>query len=261
MPDSDGLKSDAELLFDVVREAGSLALTMLRQNVRRWSKPDGSPVTEADMQVDALLRGHLRAKRPGYGWLSEETPDDDKRLSCDKVWVADPIDGTRAFINGGSEWCVAVALIAGGRPRIAAVYRPVTEEFFTAIEGRGARLNGGRIAASTGATLAAARIIGTRKSLAPLQSHGIAADISGELPLQLRLACVAAGRADGAVSIGHKNDWDLAAGDLLVREAGGRAGDIHGGSYVYNRRESWQQGLIAAGAYRHVALTEALRTP
>ena len=95
MPDSECLNADAQLLFDAVREAGALAMTMLRQNVRRWSKTDGSPVTEADMQVDALLRGRLQAARPGYGWLSEETPDDDRRLTCERLWIVDPIGGKR----------------------------------------------------------------------------------------------------------------------------------------------------------------------
>ena len=261
MPGFDGLNADAELLFDAVREAGSLAMTMLRQNVRRWSKTDGSPVTEADMQVDALLRGRLQTARPGYGWLSEETPDGVGRLTCEKLWIADPIDGTRAFINGGSHWCVAVALIAGGRPAAAAIYRPVSEEFYSAVAGGGAFMNGNRIMANTEHGLAGALVVGTRKSLEELAGHGIIADVSGELPLQLRLAFVAAGRADAAVSFGCKNDWDLAAGDLIVQEAGGIAGDLDGQSYIYNRPPTWQHGLIAAGAKRHAAIVQALRTP
>lgn len=260
MPEPDSLTKDAELLFDAVREAGALAITMLRQNVRRWSKTDGSPVTEADMQVDALLRGRLQAARPGYGWLSEETPDDEARLSCGNLWIADPIDGTRAFINGGSEWCVAVALVSDGRPVAAAIYRPGREEFFSAVTGEGARLNGETIATTDDPSLSGARVVGTRKSLAPLGGHGIIADVSGELPLQLRLAFVASGRVDAAVSCGNKNDWDLAAGDLIVQEAHGITGDLSGSPYVYNRRQTWQQGMIAAGAKRHAAITHALRT-
>ena len=261
MPGSDGLNADAELLFDAVREAGSLAMTMLRQNVRRWSKTDGSPVTEADMQVDALLRGRLQAARPDYGWLSEETPDDDRRLTCERLWIADPIDGTRAFINGGSQWCVAVGLIAGGRPTAAAIYRPVSEEFYSAVAGGGAFMNDRKIMASAEHGLAGAQVVGTRKSLAGLVEHCIIADVSGELPLQLRLAFVATGRADAAVSFGHKSDWDLAAGDLIVQEAGGIAGDLDGQSYIYNRPVTWQHGMIAAGAKRHAAIAQALRTP
>ncbi|MBC8037786.1 MAG: 3'(2'),5'-bisphosphate nucleotidase CysQ [Rhizobiales bacterium] len=259
MPDSDCLRQDAELLFDAVREAGALALTMFRQNVRRWSKPDGSPVSDADVKVDALLRDKLHASRPGYGWLSEETPDSDERLACEKVWVADPIDGTRAFVNGGSEWCIAAALVSAGRPTAAAIYRPVYEEFYSAVAGEGARMNGSSIVTTDADTLTNAHVVGTRKSLAPLSEHGIQADVSGTLPLQLRLALVASGRFDAAVSFGNKHDWDLAAGDLIVQEAQGQASDLSGRSYIYNRPQAWQHGMVAAGSKRHTKLIEALR--
>jgi len=256
-----GSEGDAELLFDAVREAGALALTMFRQNVRRWSKGDGSPVSEADVMVDALLRNRLLEHRPGYGWLSEETVDNDDRLHCENVWIADPIDGTRAFINGNSDWCIAVALVSAGRPAAAAIYQPVQEEFYTAILGGGARVSGEIIVATDSPTLAKAHVAGTRKSLASLHAHGIVADVSGALPLQLRLAFVAAGRIDAAVSFGNKNDWDLAAGDLIVHEAQGVAGDLSGAKFIYNRSEPWQHGMIAAGAQRHAAITRALRSP
>ncbi len=259
MPGSERLKRDAELLFEAVREAGALALTMFGQNVRRWSKTDGSPVSEADVRVDELLRGKLQAARPTYGWLSEETPDSEERLTCENVWVADPIDGTRAFVNGGSEWCIAAALVSAGRPTAAAIYRPVQEEFYSAVVGRGARMNSEAISICDTPTLAGAHVVGTRKSLAALLDRGILADVSGTLPLQLRLAFVASGRFDAAVSFGNKNDWDLAAGDLIVHEAHGLAGDLSGRSYVYNRPQAWQHGMIAAGGQRHASIIQALR--
>ncbi len=249
------------MLFDAVREAGVLALTMFRQDVRRWSKSDGSPVSEADVKVDALLRERLQTVRPGYGWLSEETIDNEDRLSCEKVWIADPIDGTRAFINGGSDWCIAVALVTKGRPVAAAIYRPVQEEFYSATAGGGARMNDAAIVVTDSSTLTDANIVGTRKSLASLHEHKIVADVSGALPLQLRLAFVAQGRIDAAVSFGNKNDWDLAAGDLIVHEARGAAGDLSGAKFVYNRAQPWQHGMIAAGVQRHAAIVQALRSP
>lgn len=256
MPDA-----DAELLFSAVRAAGDLALRMMRQGVKHWRKPDGSPVSEGDIAVDALLKERLAAARPGYGWLSEETPDSTARLSRDTIWVADPIDGTRAFISAKENWGVAVALAHKGRAILGAVYCPPTDEFFSAIAGQGAFLNGERLTLAEDASLAGARIAGSKGALRQLSAYGITPDMSGSLPLQLRLAHVAAGRLDGAVSTGPKNDWDLAAGDLLVREAGGLAGDLSGKPFVYNRPEPWQQGMIAAGAKRFAALTEALKTP
>ncbi len=258
MPDSE---QDAELLFDAVREAGALALTMFGRNVQHWSKPDGSPVSEADVAVDSLLRSRLHAARPDYGWLSEETPDDGERLRCEKIWIADPIDGTRAFVNGSSEWCIAVALVSAGRPTAAAIFRPVQDEFYSAVAGGGARMNGASIITADAPTLAGANVVGTRKSLAGLGSHGIRADVSGTLPLQLRLALVAAVHFDAAVSFGNKNDWDLAAGDLIVHEANGRIGDLSGRGYVYNRPQPWQHGMIAAGIKRHAAILQALKAP
>ncbi|MFT3989360.1 3'(2'),5'-bisphosphate nucleotidase CysQ [Aestuariivirga sp.] len=256
MPDA-----DAALLFETVRAAGDLALSMMRRRVKHWRKPDGSPVSEGDIAVDQLLKERLQKARPDYGWLSEETPDSAARLSCDTIWIADPIDGTRAFIAGKDTWGVAVALARKGRAVLGAVYCPLTDEFFTAIEGHGAFLNDARLELADDPALTGARIAGSKGALRQLSVYGIIPDISGSLPLQLRLAHVAAGRLDGALSTGHKNDWDLAAGDLLVREAGGMAGDLSGKPFVYNRPEPWQQGMIAAGAKRFAALTEALKTP
>jgi myo-inositol-1(or 4)-monophosphatase len=259
LPGAEQLRRDAALLFEAVREAGSLALRMQHKAPRRWTKGDGTPVSEADVAVDALLRGSLCGERPGYGWLSEETPDSERRLACEKLWVADPIDGTRSFVAGGGDWCIAVALVARGRPAAAAIYCPVGERFFAAVAGGGAHRNGRRLTASGHGSLAAASVVGTKRSLAPLAGTGIRPDISGRLPLQMRLAGVAAGDFDAAVSTGRKNDWDLAAGDLIVHEAGGLAGDLAGAPFVYNRPQAWQHGLIAAGSECHAAIAEALR--
>ena len=261
MPGSDWLHADAELLFDCVREAGALALTLRRQSVRHWAKVDGSQVTDADLKVDALLAGRLQRARPSYGWLSEETPDSTDRLACERLWIVDPIDGTQDFIHRGIDWCIAAALIEKGRPVVAAVYRPMRHEFFSAIAGEGAFLDITRLTIADSETLAEARIAGNRKSLAALQQHGISGDVTHGLPLQLRLSYIAAGRLDGAVSAGNRNDWDLAAGDLIIHEAGGLVSDTTGAQYIYNRPQPWQHGLVAAGAKRHASLIHALRTP
>lgn len=259
LPASEAYAQDARLLFDTVREAGELGLSLARKNLKRWTKPDGSQVTEGDLAIDALFAERLKALRPDDGWLSEEAADAPERLSKPRLWIIDPIDGTRAFIERRTEWCVAAALAENGRPVVAAVYRPVVEEFYAAVIGEGATLNGAPLAIPDTAVLAGARIAGNRKALNGLAHAGIAGDISGALPLQLRLAYVAAGRLDGAVSIGKRNDWDLAAGELLVAEAGGAVSDALGEGYIYNRPDPWQQGLVAAGAKRHAALIRNLR--
>ena len=252
--------SDAELLFATVREAGELGLSLAhKKNLEHWTKPDGSHVTEGDLAINALFEQRLRAQRPDDGWLSEETADaPDARMARDRLWIIDPIDGTRAFMEGREDWCVAAALAVKGHPVLAAVYCPRREEFYVATLGGGATLNGERLSIPDSASLEGAHIAGNRKALASLAHLGIDADPSGSLPLQLRLAHVAASRLDGAVSIGKRNDWDLAAGELLVTEAGGRVSGSFGEGYIYNRTEPWQQGLVAAGAKRHAALIEAL---
>jgi myo-inositol-1(or 4)-monophosphatase len=256
------VSDDAALLYDAVREAGALGQSLARRgNLRQWTKPDGSHVTEGDLAINTLLEERIRTARPDDGWLSEETPDEPQRLARPRLWIIDPIDGTRAFIEGRKEWCVAAALAIAGRPVLAAVYRPMKDEFYAAEAGGGASLNGQQLAIPDSDDLTGARIAGNRKALAGLTHLGIAPDPSGALPLQLRLAYVAAGRLAGAVSVGKRNDWDLAAGELLVIEAGGAVSGTSGEGYIYNRPEPWQQGLVAAGAKRHAALIRALRNP
>ncbi|WP_395684684.1 3'(2'),5'-bisphosphate nucleotidase CysQ [Aestuariivirga sp.] len=261
MRGSDNLDHDAALLLETVRAAGELGLALARKpDLQRWTKPDGTPVTEGDLAIDQLIQSRLRSARPGDGVLSEETPDGPDRLGCHRLWIVDPIDGTRAFSEGRTEWCVAAALVVAGRPVLASVFQPITGDVFLARAGEGSTLNGAPLAMADPPTLEGARIAGSRKALAQLSPAGVSGDSSGALPLQLRLAAVAAGRLDGAVSLGPRNDWDLAAGELLVIEAGGTVSSTDGRRYVYNQAEPWQQGLVAAGARRHAALITALRT-
>jgi fructose-1,6-bisphosphatase/inositol monophosphatase family enzyme len=136
-------------LATAVREGGALALRTFRGEIKSWTKNETSPVSEADLAVDALLRERLPAIHQA-GWLSEETEDDPARLNEDEVWVVDPIDGTRAYLAGSPDWAVSAALVRAGRPAIAALYAPVTDELFLAIAGEGATLHGARVAASAG---------------------------------------------------------------------------------------------------------------
>lgn len=250
-------ETDAHLLEATVREAGALAQTLFRQQVRNWNKPDGSPVTEADVAVDRLLKTRLQSVRPTYGWLSEETPDHPSRLDCENIWIADPIDGTRSFISGGDRWCVGAALISQGRPVLAAVYRPIVEHFYSAQRGLGAFLNGVKISVSDRPSLDGARLTGSRKALSRFNRREIIADTNVDLPLLMRLCRVASGETDGTYSPGHKNDWDLAAGDLMVHEAGGSVTALDGSVYVFNRPETYQAGLIAGNRSIHSEMMAA----
>jgi myo-inositol-1(or 4)-monophosphatase len=123
---------DAVLLKETVREAGALALSLFRTELKNWIKGASSPVSEADIAVNALLEERLRSATPDYGWLSEESVDDDARLGKRLVWIVDPIDGTRAYLAHREDWCVSVALVEGSSPVLAAVFAPATDEFFFA---------------------------------------------------------------------------------------------------------------------------------
>ena len=250
------LQAEADLLFHAVQEAGAMALELSRQNVRKWSKPDGSTVTEADLQIDAFLKTRLHDMRPDYGWLSEETPDTPDRLSRKRLWIVDPIDGTNSFVNGTDGWCIGAALIENGQPILAALFQPKADVFYAAALGYGAFCNKVLMMPNDGGNLAGAKLLGTGRALKSFP--GVSADASPQIPLLLRLAHVACGKADIALSFGLRNDWDLAAGDLLVQEAGGVITQVSGAKMIYNLASPKQNGLLAAGKQRHSAALKIL---
>src|SRR3984893_16146907 len=149
----DILTRDAALLADTVREAGALALSLFRTDLKNWTKGASSPVSEADIAVNDLLENRLRSATPDYGWLSEESADDEQRLGKHLVWIVDPIDGTRGYLAGREDWCVSVALVEDASPLLGAVFAPASDEFFFAARGRGATRNDVPVYATTGTEL------------------------------------------------------------------------------------------------------------
>jgi myo-inositol-1(or 4)-monophosphatase len=246
-------------LAAAVREAGALALQTFRGQLKSWIKGKSSPVSEADLAVDALLRERLLTIHDA-GWLSEETEDDPARLQRSDVWVVDPIDGTRAYLAGLPDWAVSVALVNAGRPVVAALYAPVTDELFLSIAGTGATLNGVPIKASKGDQIADAKFSGPKRRLESLATIEPAIQTMPRVPsLALRLARVATGALDGAFAGPDSHDWDLAAADLLVHEAGGLISTVTGQSLVYNRPNPVHDALLAAGRARHAVLLSLIR--
>jgi myo-inositol-1(or 4)-monophosphatase len=243
-----------------VRDAGSLALSMFGKPIRQWTKgPSSSPVCEADIAVDTLLRQRLAGGDNGFGWLSEETADDAARLAAGYVWIVDPIDGTRAYIAGEPDWAISAALIENGRPIAACLYAPALDEFFAARTGAASTLNGKAIAATRGADLQGLRIAGPQKLLERLSSvMPPFTKLRRGHSLALRLVRVAQGASDAAFAGGNSHDWDLAAADLLVHQAGGALTPLSGGTIAYNRPVPRHGMLIAAGRDRHAALIERL---
>lgn len=244
--------TERDLLAAAVRAAGELALKTFRGPVRQWVKGKSSPVSEADIAVDALLRERLGDAFPAHGWLSEETEDDPRRLAADAVWIIDPIDGTRAYLDGRDDWVVSVALASGGRPRLAAVFAPATDEFFFAVDGEGATCNGVPIRVGPGVGLDGAKLVGPKRFIGSLaELHPSLVPLPRIGSLALRLARIAHGQVDIAIVSGNSHDWDLAAADLLVHEAGGALTDINGERLRYNCPQPVHALLVAASGSRH----------
>ncbi len=256
MPDHNKTKADHAALCDAVREGGALALEHFNKGVLAWQKEDNTPVTEADLAVDALLKERLQSAQPDYGWLSEETEDDETRLSTQRQWIVDPIDGTRAFVKGRPHFSVVAALIENGRPISGAIYNPATDEFFEAQTGRGAKLNGVPISVSGAEHVEGCRMLGA----ADMFQHPAwpqkwpDMEIAQRNSIAYRGALVAAGQFDAMLVMTWKNDWDLAAADLIVHEAGGRLTDHQGRGLTYNAIDPRHRSVVAAGPTLYQAL-------
>jgi myo-inositol-1(or 4)-monophosphatase len=249
------LQREAQRLTAAVREAGAAALTMFGGTLRSWTKGKDSPVCEADIAVNELL--HERLRDTGFGWLSEESTDDPRRLSARRVWVIDPIDGTRAYLAGLPDWTVAAALVEDGRPVVAVIFAPVADELFAATRGGGARCNDAPIRVNDAAALDGARLGGPRSYLERLQQAAPALVATPRVrSLALRFARVAQGTLDVAMATANSHDWDLAAADLLVHEAGGVLTTFAGRGLTYNRADPVHEPLIAAGRDRHERFME-----
>jgi myo-inositol-1(or 4)-monophosphatase len=244
--------SARDQLIDAARAAGAIALEFFNLGARTSARVDykdgGSPVTQADLAVDEFLRARLRAIFPEAGWLSEETEDDRARLASSSLLVVDPIDGTRAFLAGDARWAIAIALVVGDRPVAGVVHAPALGETYAAARGCGSALNGAAIKVSDRATLADARIAGPKPMV---EAIGRAAAVSllpqPKIPsLAYRMALVASGALDLALASEKSHDWDIAAADLILEEAGGILVEATGGALRYNQTETRRGVLFAA---------------
>jgi myo-inositol-1(or 4)-monophosphatase len=228
--------------------------------MKRWMKAGSSPVSDADIAVDKMLSQRLPSLVPDAAWLSEETEDNPARLNAKKVWVVDPIDGTRAFLDNRPDWTISIALVEGGRPAVAALYAPITDEMFLATLGGGATRNGTALKIPPGDGLSGMRIAGPKSHLDMLCEIDPQVRPQPKVfSLALRATRVATGEFDAALASRNSHDWDLAAADLLVHEAGGTITDLDGAVITYNRPDPVHGTLIAAGPGRHRALIGVLR--
>ncbi len=249
-------KEIAELsqrLEALARQAGDIAMRYFRMGERTSAavsyKNGGSPVTEADFAVDDFLREGLRAFAPDAAWLSEETADSEARLANCELAIVDPIDGTTAFVRGDARWAVSLAFVVGKRPVFGVVHAPALQRTFAAAAGRGATLNGEPIRVSGRTELAGARVVAPTSLVGVLDESNYGFTISPRSPsLALRLVDVARGVNDITIASPNARDWDIAAADVILTEAGGALAELSGGPLAYNRANSRREALVAAPA-------------
>ena len=253
----------APLVRETAREAGKIAggffRSGLKTSARVWSKNGGSPVTEADMAVDVFLKTRLSEAVPEAAWLSEETTDNPVRLTSELVWIVDPIDGTRAFLSGSHDWSISIALLAEGRPIIGMVHAPAHGTLYEARRGHGALRDGVRLETSRATEAAGLSVAGPKALVDRLEQRVGSLQRPPRIPsLALRLARVAEGSVDVGLVSANACDWDIAAGDLILEEAGGSLTGFDAAPPPYNQPEPIHGELLAAPRRLHPHLIEAM---
>jgi myo-inositol-1(or 4)-monophosphatase len=238
----------------VAAEAGAYALARSKQDYEQWEKAGGEPVCEVDLAVDALLRERLRAIDPDAGWLSEESLDDRQRLGRERVWVVDPIDGTRDFLRGRPGWAVSVALVEGGRPSLAVLDAPARSEVWLAEAGRGATRNGRSVSVTPRDALSGARVPADQL---PRRDADLVA-VAKPNSIALRIAMVAAGEADLVATLRWGHEWDVAAAVLIASEAGAIISDAFGAPLAFNTHDAEAFGVLVTAPGIHDAAVARL---
>ena len=243
------MNSDLSIAKTAAIEAGGIILNYYKADSEIKDKGYHNPVTTADNAADTRLKEILTETRPEYGWLSEETVDSHKRLKKERVWIVDPLDGTKEFIEGVPHFVVSVALVENGNPIVGVLYNPVTAETFTAAKGEGAELNGEKIQCATKDNVGNMVILNSRSET----RRGLWAPYDGTFgelraigSVAYKLGLTAAGKADIFASLRPKNEWDICAGNCIINEAGGKLIDLKGNRVVFNREKTLiEPGLIA----------------
>jgi myo-inositol-1(or 4)-monophosphatase len=244
----------ADAVAAIAREAGQMAFARWRTDFARWEKAPGSPVCEVDIDVDRMLHARLGALLPDAGWLSEETADRPDRLARERVWVVDPIDGTRDYIRGRAGWCVSIALVEHGRPVIGVLDAPARGEVWFARAGAGAtvaREDGKRfdLAAGDRHDFEGARV---PVDALPKTDRTLVA-VEKPNSIALRIAMVASDRADLVATLRWGNEWDIAAAVLVASEAGATVSDALGAPILFNKPDPRAYGVLVTAPGIHAA--------
>jgi myo-inositol-1(or 4)-monophosphatase len=231
------------------REAGSLVMGMFRGKFDVHEKSKNNPVTTADLEANRRIREIIQGQFPADGWLSEEDKDTSHRLGVSRIWVIDPIDGTKEFIEGVSEFAISIGFVVDGRPKVAVVYNPAEDRFYKAEAGHGAYLNDQPIRVTPQNDIDGALLLVSRSE--PRRKFQIFVDRCKIQPvgsIAFRLAKVGGGDGDGTLTFRSIHEWDICAGVLIVEEAGGTVVDGSGKTVMFNRPDARHRGVVAANA-------------
>jgi myo-inositol-1(or 4)-monophosphatase len=255
------LAREREVAVDAARQAGAVVRRYYGTGVAVAQKGPDSPVTKADLEANACIRELIAKAFPTDGWLSEETADSTDRLGKRRVWVVDPLDGTKEFVAHIPEFCVCVALVEDGRPIVGVSYNPVADRLYVAVRGKGTTVNERPTRVSTTASVQDAVVLASRSEdkrgeWDPFKNR-VHVTLTGSVAF--KLAELATGNGDATFTLTPKNEWDICAGTLLVEEAGGRATDLEGHPLVFNQPSTLRPGMIASNGVLHPGLLGLIR--
>lgn len=256
-------ENDFDLLIEASNLAAEIALRHFRSDPKSWEKEGGEGlVTEADLEVDDFLKGFLTSARPDYGWLSEETTDTPERSEKSRVFIVDPIDGTRSFASGNQTWAHSLAIVEDGKPVAGVVHLPARDKLYSA-DRTAAWLNETSIRPSARSAIEGADVLGPRSLTDPGNWHEPAPDFARHFrpSLAYRLALVAEGRFDAMITLRPAWEWDVAAGVLIAQAAGGQVTDQAGNDLAFNAPHPKVAGVVATGKNLHPEVARRLKSP
>jgi myo-inositol-1(or 4)-monophosphatase len=241
--------SELKIAIKAAKDAGDVILKYYKSKYEIRDKSYHNPVTTADKEADETIKKILLDNFPNYGWLSEETVDSNERLLKEKIWVVDPLDGTKEFIEGIPNFVVSIGLVQDGVPILGVLYNPVTKELFSASKGKGAFLNNKSISCSAKKRTEEMKILNSRSET----RQGLWGSYKDKFKIlepigsvAYKLGLIAAAKADVFASLRPKNEWDICAGNCIINESGGKLIDLNGNQRKYNLKNTLiKPGLIA----------------
>lgn len=247
MDAQDHFSEELETALKAAKEAGAIIMALFGKDYRVEEKGKGNPVTTADLEANRKIREIIRQRYPKDGWLSEEDKDDSSRLRAARLWVVDPIDGTKEFIEGVPQFAVSIGLVVEGRPVLGIVYNPAKEKLYRAVKGGGALLNDRPIHVSQRQEMQGAYLLVSRSE--PRRKFQPFADMCRLEPIgsiAYRLAMVAGGEGDGTLTFRSLREWDVCAGVQIVEEAGGVVVDGGGRRLLFNQEDTRHRAIVAS---------------